>query len=73
MRWRETAETQDGDALSHQNAKREHEEVEEKLNKRRGVNKSPLLSAGPHRHAASVRRIQRKSSVLVNSLIYLDL
>lgn len=45
MRWRETAETRDGDTQSDQNAKKERDEVEEKLDKRRrgvGVNKSPL-------------------------------
>lgn len=34
MRWRETAETQDGDTQSDQNAKKERDEVEEKLDER---------------------------------------
>lgn len=36
MRWRETTQTQDGDTQSDQNAKKERDEVEEKLDKRRG-------------------------------------
>lgn len=36
MRWGETAETQDGDTQSDQNAKKERDEVKEKLDKRRG-------------------------------------
>lgn len=35
MRWGETAETQDGDTQSDQNAKKERDEVKEKLDKRR--------------------------------------